>query len=159
MPTSIYTYIYICTYIYEDGCCRSKERIRIYFKIRSSTKRFVFFEFIYFVLTNVLYICMFPACCFHQRTYVAQGLVNGVLNETWTHSCFQYKWPLVGQAGLYRGRCSSFPECVYFGLLNPSLIFDMFIVVCVCVCVGIGVVLGFTNSFFFLFVSWGVLWF
>ena len=36
-----------------------------------------------------IYVCMFPACCFRQRTDVAQGLVNGVLNETWTHSCFQ----------------------------------------------------------------------
>ena len=25
---------------------------------------------------------MFPACCFNERTYMAQGLVNGVLNET-----------------------------------------------------------------------------
>ena len=58
---------------------------------------------------------MFPACCFCQRTYVAQGLFNEILNETWTHSCFQYKLPLVGQTGLYRGRCFSFLECVYFG--------------------------------------------
>ena len=34
-------------------------------------------------------MCMFPACCFHQRTYMAQGLVNGVFNETWTLSCLQ----------------------------------------------------------------------
>ena len=47
-------------YIYKDGCCRSKERIRKCFKIRRSTKR-LFFEFIYFVLTYVLYICMFVA--------------------------------------------------------------------------------------------------
>ena len=46
---------------------------------------------------------MFPACCFSQRTYVAQGFFNGVLCETWTRSYFQSKWPLVGQAGLYRG--------------------------------------------------------
>ena len=59
-----------------------KKKIRIYFKIRTSTKRFVFFEFIYFVLTYVLYICMFLASCFGQRTYVAQSLVNWVLNET-----------------------------------------------------------------------------
>ena len=55
--------------------------------------------------------------------------------------------PLVGQTGLYRGHCSSFLECVYFGLLYQSLIFDMFIdmcvCVCVCVCVGAGVNLGF----------------
>ena len=66
---------------------------------------------------------------------MAQGLVHGVLNETLTHSCFQYKCPLVGRAGFYRGLCPSFLECVYFGLLYPSLIFDMFIVLCVCVCV------------------------
>ena len=72
-----------CLYLYfRDGCCRSKESIRIYFKIGKSTKRFVYFELIYFVLTYVLYICMFPACCFRQRTCVAQGLFNGVLNET-----------------------------------------------------------------------------
>ena len=35
-------------YIYKDGCCSYKERIRIDFKIRRSTKRFVFFfKFIY----------------------------------------------------------------------------------------------------------------
>ena len=125
---------YIIIYIYINVGCRSKERIRIYFKIGKSTKRFVFFEFIYFVLTYMLYICMFPTCCFRQRKCVAQDLLNGVLNETWTHSCFQYKWLLSGQTGLYRGPCSSFLECVYFGLLYLSLIFDMFIVVCVCVC-------------------------
>ena len=39
-------------------------------------------------------------------------------------------WP--GRRSKYNS-CSSFMECVYFRLLNPSLIFDMFIVVCVCV--------------------------
>ena len=29
-----------------------------------------------------LHTYMFPACCFHQRTYMAQGDVNGALNET-----------------------------------------------------------------------------
>ena len=91
---------------------------------------------------------MFPACCFRQRTCVAQGLLYGVLNETWTHSCFQYKWLLSCQTGSYRGCCPSFLECVYFGLLYPSLIFDMFIVVCVCVCVCVGVVWGFTYGIF-----------
>ena len=60
---------------------------------------------------------MFPACCFRQRVYVAHGLVNGVLNETCTHSRFQFKWLLVGQAGLYRCHSPSFLECVYCGLL------------------------------------------
>ena len=62
-----FIYIYIYIYIYN------------YIKIRRSTKRFVFFEFIYFVLTYVLYICMFLACCFRQRISVTQGLINGVL--------------------------------------------------------------------------------
>ena len=62
-------------------------------------------------------------------------------------------------------------ECVCFGLLYPSLIFDMFIVVCVCVrtrvcvCVGVGMVLGSIKRLFFLsvwacvlggFVFWAV---
>ena len=32
-------------------------------------------------------MCMFPACYFRQKTYIAQGLVNGILNETRPHSC------------------------------------------------------------------------
>ncbi len=39
-------------------------------------------QFIYLVLTYMLYICMFPACCFRQRTCVAQGRFNGIPNET-----------------------------------------------------------------------------
>ena len=90
------------------------------------------------------------------------GLFNKVLNETWTHSCFQYKWFLSGQTGLYKVLVSSFLECVYFGLLYPTLIFDMFIVVCVCVCCRWSV-LGFHQQLFCVCVckcvSWGVLWF
>ena len=48
-----------------------------------SMKRFVFFRIYLFIL--FLYTHMFPACCFHQRTYMAQGVVN----ETCTHSCLQ----------------------------------------------------------------------
>ena len=29
----------------------------------------------------MFHTCMFPACCFCQRTYMAQNLVNGVLNS------------------------------------------------------------------------------
>ena len=54
----------------------------VYFQIGRSTKRCVSFEFIYFVLTYVLYICMFPACGFRQRICVTQGLFNWVINET-----------------------------------------------------------------------------
>ena len=50
-------------------------------------KRFVFFNF-FFLHTR--YMCMFPVCYFRQRTYVAQGLVNKVFNETLIHSCFRF---------------------------------------------------------------------
>ena len=40
--------------------------ISSYIYVGMSTKRFVFFEFINFVLIYVLYICMFQACCFCQ---------------------------------------------------------------------------------------------
>ena len=46
-------------------------------------------------------MCMFPACCFRQKTYMAQGLVNGVLNETWTHLCLEFEWFLVGYNLIY----------------------------------------------------------
>ena len=146
---SLSLYIYI--YIYKDGCCRSKERIKIYSKIRRPTKRFVFFEFIHFILT---YVCMFPACCFHQRTCVAQGLVNGVLNKTWTHSCLQFEWFLVGQAGFILGLISLFPYSVF--TLVCFTLFDIWYIynLCVCVCTGVGVVLDFANIFFISACVW-----
>ena len=61
-----YKFYNIYIYIY-NVCCRSKERIKIYFKTGRSMKRLVFFEFIHFVLTYVFYMCMFPTCCFRQR--------------------------------------------------------------------------------------------
>ena len=108
-----------------------------------------FWIYLFCSYIRVIYICMFPTCCFRPRTCVAQGLFNELLNETWNHSCFQYKRLLSGQTDLYRGRCSSFLECIYFSLLYQPLIFYMFIDMCVCVCVGVGVNLGFTNSLFF----------
>ena len=42
--------------------------MRIYFKIRRSTKRFVFFEFLNFLRVMYMYV---PARCFRLRTYVA----------------------------------------------------------------------------------------
>ena len=164
-----FVFIYIYIYIYKDGCCWSKERIRLYFKMGRSTKRFVLFEFIYFVLIYVLYLCMFPACCCRLRTCLAQGLFNWVLNETWTHSCFQYKWLLSGQTGLYRGHCSSFPEStipvfdiwyVYSCACEFVLVLEWFWVsltvffVCVSKCVSWGVffmVFKFTGSSFAFF--------
>ena len=34
-------------------------------------------------------MCMFPGSCFSQRKYMAQGLVNVVLNDT--QSCLQFE--------------------------------------------------------------------
>ena len=46
---------------------------------------------------------MFPTCCFRQRTYVAQDYVNGVLNDTWAHSCLNgFRFSL----GLCKGHTS-----------------------------------------------------
>ena len=107
-------------------------------KLVGSRRDLYFFEFINFVLTYVLYICMFPACCFRQRTYVAQGLVNG--GTQWDlNSLLFADWMFFSWLGrvLYRGYSPFYSECIYFSLLYPSWIFDMFIVVCayVCVCV------------------------
>ena len=71
-----------------------------------------------------------------------QGLDNGVLNETCSSSGFQLVM------GLYRGHPLFFFECVYFSLLYPSLIFDIFLSLCVCVCECVGVVLDFSNGYF-----------
>ena len=60
MCVCVYMYIYI--YIY------------IYIKMSMSTKRLVFFRVYSFI--SFLHTCMFPGCCFRQRTYMAQGLVN-----------------------------------------------------------------------------------
>ena len=52
-------------------------------------------------------MCMFPACCFHQIIYISQGLVNGVLNETWLiHVCSLKGFQLV--MGLHGGHSPLF---------------------------------------------------
>ena len=53
--------------------------VYIYFKIGRSMKRLVFFKFIYLFCSYIL-VC-FQLVAF-VRTYMAEGLVNGVLNET-----------------------------------------------------------------------------
>ena len=56
----------------------SRERKK-YFQMSRSTKKFVFLRICLFI--SFLHGCIFPCCCFRQRTYMAQGLVNGVFNE------------------------------------------------------------------------------
>ena len=71
-------------------------------------------------------MCMFPACCFHKRTYIAQGLVMGYsMRLELTHVCILNYFQLVMY--LNRGHSLFFLECVYFSLLYPSLIFDIFL--------------------------------
>ena len=74
--------IYI--YIYRERE-REKERER---------ERFIFCKI--YLSNSFLHTCVFPACRFRQRTYTIQGLVNGVLTETWTHSCLKFEWFSVG---------------------------------------------------------------
>ena len=95
-------------------------------------KRFVFFKIHLFIL--FLHMCMFPAYCFHQRTYIAHSLVNGVLNETWTHSCLQFEWFSVGYG--FISRSSSLFFRVRFTLVSftPHWYLICFCHVYVCVC-------------------------
>ena len=85
---------------------------------------------------------MFPACRFHQRTYVAKGHMNGAPSETLTHS-YRFVSGMFYRFcnGLYKGQCSgldfsffsflSLSQSVSTGLScwvwypNKSLIFDM----------------------------------
>ena len=72
---------------------------------------------------------MFHACCFRQRTYIAPGLFNGVLNILLfaVLMIFSYLWVL------YSGHLLFFLEYVYLSLLYLSFISDMFLSLYVCV--------------------------
>ena len=62
-----------------------------------SMKRFAFFRIYLFV--TFLHMSIFPASCFRQRTYMAQGLVNGYTRLELTHVCSLNGFQLV--RGLY----------------------------------------------------------
>ena len=116
-------------------------------------------------LINLFCSYILPACCFHQRTCVAQSLVNRVLNETWTHS-FPVWMTFGWSGGFYIGVILPFSPRVCL-LWSALPLFDMFIVlcghtlvlewfwvsltvfflVCVCVCVVLNLLVVF---FFFL---------
>ena len=72
--------------MYKDGYCRYNERIRIYFKIRRSTKRFVFFECMYkqdLVLNNLQrLIC-------HKIQTNKQFILKSFLSFSLFHPVFQ----------------------------------------------------------------------
>ena len=95
-----------------------------YSKIKNSTKLFVFFQDL--LVISYLHTSICPACCFLQRSYLAQRNANRVHNRTWTHSCFNgFKFCM----GLYTGHSTvSFSPSVPVKWLftqNWSLIFDM----------------------------------
>ena len=126
-------------YIYEDDCCRSKERIRIYFKVRRTTKRFVFFEFIYFVLTYLfIYIYIYIYICFQLVAFVREHM--------W-HKAFLMGYSMRLDLTLVSSVNDSWSvKLVYIGVVVPlswsvfvwsaSPVFDIWYVYsCVCVCV------------------------
>ena len=151
----IYIYIYMCVCVCVCMCvcisCRSKERIEIYLKQVGPRRDLHFLKFIHFVLTYVLYMCMFPACCFRQRTYVAEGLGNGVLNDL--NSLLFALWIFFLSVLGSINYSPFFLVCVYF-----SILWYLSLCVCVYVCTRVGEVLGFTNSYVSFLrecVSWG----
>ena len=80
----IYVFIYVCVCINMCVCVcvrfvgvvDPKRENSKYFKMNSSTKFCIFKKWIF------LHECMFPTCCFRQRTYVIQGHINRAPNET-----------------------------------------------------------------------------
>ena len=95
---------------------------------------------------------MFPACCFRQRIYVAQGLVIEVVNETWTHSCSLFELFSVGLGGFYIEVILPFSKSVFTLVCFIPLWYLICLSLCVCVCAcartRVGVVLGFTYCHF-----------
>ena len=94
--------------------------------------------------------CMFPACCFCQRTYLAQNIINRLHNDTLTRLCLQFEWCSVGY-GFVRRSLLSFSQSMFtLACITThwSLIFDVFVYICMCV----GVVFGFHLQFFFRWV-------
>ena len=91
-----------------------------------------------------LHTCMLPACCFRQRTYVAQGLVNRVLKESWTHWCLQFEWFSFGYGFILRSSSLFLRVCFTFACFTPHWYLICFLPLTVCV----GVVFDFTNSYF-----------
>ena len=79
-----YTYhtYHICTHIYSITLSLSLS-LYIYIYIYCSQNELVHLEICIFLELFILFLhtCLFPACCFRQRTYVAQGHMKGVPNE------------------------------------------------------------------------------
>ena len=80
VPACLCVCIYIYIYIFRDGSCRSKERIRISFKIGRFPKRFFYSTSFCSCIRDIyiyIYIYIYPAFCLRQRTCLAQGFLMG----------------------------------------------------------------------------------
>ena len=129
MKIMIYIYIYIyicvcvcvCVYIYIEF---------IYFVTTYVLYMWMFSTLSFRQSTYVLYMCMFPACCFRQRTYVAICLVNGVLNETWAHSCFKLEWFSVGSGRYYMEVILPFSKNVFTLVCFSPLWYFIYLSLC-----------------------------
>ena len=66
-------------------------------------------------------MCMFPACCFRQRTYMAQGLVYGATSMRLELTLVSILNDLrLIRRVLYKDYSPFLLECVYFGLLGKA---------------------------------------
>ena len=74
---------------------------------------------------------MFSACCFRLRTYVPQGLINGVLNETLVNSLNVLPFG----CGFYIEVILPFSKTVFTLVCLSSLGYLICFYQCVCVCV------------------------
>ena len=125
--------VYIYIYIYINVCYKSKERIKIYFKIGRSTKRFVFLlnSFILFLHTGYIWECFQLVAFVGKHAWHKALLMGYSMRLELTLVCSLNVFQLVRLWVLYKGYSPFFLECVYFSLLYPSLIFDVFVCVCV----------------------------
>ena len=57
-----------------------KKELKYILKLVGPRRNLYFFKFIYFILFSyVLYMCMFPVCCFRQSTYMLYVYVSSSL--------------------------------------------------------------------------------
>ena len=101
----------------------------ILFSVKPLSWCYLATAFIYFVLTCVYFSSMLLSS--------AQGFVNGLFNETWTHSCLQFEWFFSWLWVYMELSPLFFFECVCLYLLYPSLVFGIWYVLLLCVCIAI----------------------
>ena len=93
---------------------------------------------------------IFPACCFRQRKYMTQGLVNRVLNETWTPSLLQFEWFSFGYGFILRSSSFFLRSCLPQSALP---VIDIGFALSSCVYVLVWFVISLTVIFFCLCVN------